>query len=402
MEGITCRRSTVETQDDCRLCRLCLLDTLVTLVEHSLDTSVARSGNQVVAHTERSVAHENSRDITAALVERRLYDATRSLAVWISLQFEHVGLKEHLLEKFVNANALLGTDFLTLVLSAPLLYKEVHIGEVFPDLISIGTRLVNLVDGKYHRHVGSLCVGDCLTCGRHHAVVGSDDDDGDIGDLGTTGTHGGECLMTWSVEECDMSAVLQRHVVCTDMLGDTTCLTGDDVGIADMVEERSLTMVYVSHHGNDRSTWQQIVLIVRLLIDSLRNLGTNVFCLEAELLSNEVDGLCIETLVDRHHDADAHTGTDDLVYRDVHHVGKFADGNELRKLQYLALCLLLGALLLEMFLGGVALLLAVFGSLLVLSLAGEARKRLLYLTCYILLTHFCRLLSAALAVLLLV
>ena len=55
-----------------------------------------------------------------------------------------------------------------------------------------------------------------------------------------------------------------------------------------------------------------------------------------------------------------------------------------------------------MFLGGVALLLAVFGSLLVLSLAGEACERLLYLTCYILLAYFSRLLSAALAVLLLV
>ena len=55
-----------------------------------------------------------------------------------------------------------------------------------------------------------------------------------------------------------------------------------------------------------------------------------------------------------------------------------------------------------MLLYGIALLLTVFGSLFVLALAGEACERLLYLACYVLLTHFCRLLSAALAVLLLV
>ena len=80
-------------------------------------------------------------------------------------------------------------------------------------------------------------MGDSLLGGGHYRVVGSDDDDGDISNLSTAGTHGGECLVTRGIEECDASSVAQLHVVCTDVLGDTTCLTGNHVGLAHIVEQ---------------------------------------------------------------------------------------------------------------------------------------------------------------------
>ena len=80
-------------------------------------------------------------------------------------------------------------------------------------------------------------MGDGLTRGGHHGVVGSNDDDGYIGDLCTTGTHGGERLVARSVEEGDLSAVLQFYVVGTDVLGDAACLTSNHVGVADEVEQ---------------------------------------------------------------------------------------------------------------------------------------------------------------------
>ena len=68
-------------------------------------------------------------------------------------------------------------------------------------------------------------MSDSLFGGRHHRVIGCDDDDGDIGSLGTTGTHGGKRLVTWSIKEGNLAATVQRNTVCTDMLGNTTCLT---------------------------------------------------------------------------------------------------------------------------------------------------------------------------------
>ena len=124
-----------------------------------------------------------------------------------------------------------------MVLTAPLFHKQVHVGQVLADLIGIGTRLIYLVDGKHHRHIGSLRMGDSLLGGRHHRVVGSDDDDGDIRHLSTTGTHGREGLVTWGVEERNLTTILQFHVIGTDMLRDTTSLTGNHVRVTDEVEQ---------------------------------------------------------------------------------------------------------------------------------------------------------------------
>ena len=80
-------------------------------------------------------------------------------------------------------------------------------------------------------------MGDSLLGGRHHRVVGSDDDDGDIRHLSTTGTHSGEGLMTRGVEERNLTTILQFHVIGTDMLRDTTSLTSNHVRVTDEVEQ---------------------------------------------------------------------------------------------------------------------------------------------------------------------
>ena len=64
--------------------------------------------------------------------------------------------------------------------------------------------------------------------------------------------------VTRSIQECYMTAVLERYVVCTDVLGDTASLTGDYVSLTDIVQQRSLTVVDMTHHRNNRRTWNQI------------------------------------------------------------------------------------------------------------------------------------------------
>ena len=189
-------------------------------------------------------------------------------------------------------------------------------------------------------------MSDSLLGSRHHRVIGCDNDDGDIGSLGTTGTHGGKRLVTWSIQEGNLAATVQRNTVCTDMLGNTTCLTGNHIGIANIVEQRGLTVVYVTHDGYDWSTWNQVVLIILFLAHGLLNLGTHVFGLETELLSYHVDGLCIQALVDRNHDTYAHQRRDNLSNADIHHRSQLANGNELSKFQGLAFLLLLASLIL--------------------------------------------------------
>ena len=99
---------------------------------------------------------------------------------------------------------------------------------------------------------------------RHHAVVGRDHEDRDVRGLRAAGTHGGERLVTRGVDEGDAAVVavdLGVHLVGTDVLGDATGLLGDDVGLAQRVEELGLSVVDVTHDGHDRRTGLEVLLL---------------------------------------------------------------------------------------------------------------------------------------------
>ena len=145
-----------------------------------------------------------------------------------------------------------------------------------------------------------MCVVDSLDCLRHHVVISSDDDDGDVGDLGTTGTHSGERLVTRGIKERDLLACAGLHLVCTDVLGDTASLASHHVGASDEVQQFGLTVVDVTHDGDDRSSRYKVFRIVRLV--GFRNGFLHVHALELDLetefLCHHLQDLSIQTLVD--------------------------------------------------------------------------------------------------------
>ena len=49
-----------------------------------------------------------------------------------------------------------------------------------------------------------------------------------------------------------MALPFHVHLVGADVLGDATGLAGDDVGLADLVEQQGLAVVDVAHDGDDR------------------------------------------------------------------------------------------------------------------------------------------------------
>ena len=177
---------------------------------------------------------------------------------------------------------------------------------------------------------------DSLLRLRHHIIVSRNNDDGDIRHFRTTGTHSRKCLMTWSIQESNLTSVLHCHVVGTDMLCDTTRLTGDNIRLTDIVEQWSLTMVYVSHHSYNRRTRFQIFLRIFFFDDSLCHFRTYIFRLKAELFCHQINRFRIQTLVDRNHYTDTHTSSDNLINRYIHHTRQLIGCYELRQLQHFA------------------------------------------------------------------
>ena len=145
---------------------------------------------------------------------------------------------------------------------------------------------------------------------RHDAVVGGDHEDREVGHLRTTGTHGGERLVTRGVDEGDgalVALVLGPHLVGTDVLGDAAGLARDDVRLADRVEQLGLSVVDVTHDGDDRGTDLEVgvVLVLELLLEveteALEELLVFVFRADdldvvAELLAEDLEGRLVERL----------------------------------------------------------------------------------------------------------
>ena len=336
---------------------------LSALVEHGLDPAVIAAAEDDVSHVESSVLYQDSGQIAASFVEGGLDDRTFGHAVRVGLELKQVGFQQDFLEELVHVGALLGRYLLTLILAAPVLHQDVHVGKLLADAVGIGSRLVYLVDGKYHGNAGRLGMVDGLYGLGHDGVVGGHDDDDQVGNLRSSGTHGGEGLVARSVEEGDAPAVGQLYIVGSDVLGDASGLSGYDVGLADVVQQGCFTVVHMTHDGDDGRTLYQICRIVHFLLNLAFLIGGDELYLVSEFLGHQHEGIGIETLVDGDHQAQVHAGLDDFGHRDVHHDCQIVDCHKFGHLEYSALKLLLLAGLLHLLGDHLAFLSLVLGTL---------------------------------------
>ncbi|GFI67676.1 hypothetical protein IMSAG192_01209 [Muribaculaceae bacterium] len=110
----------------------------------------------------------------------------------------------------------------------------------------------------------------------------------------------------------------------------------DYVGVADIVEERCLTVVDVAHYGYNRWTVDEVFLVVFFLMDCLDYLGRYIFGLETELFGYNIDSLGVKALVDGYHHTEIHTSGYDFVDGYIHHYGQVVGGNEFGEFQHSA------------------------------------------------------------------
>ena len=233
---ITGLRSTVQTEDQYRLGRTSLLHPLITLVEHRLDTSLMSSRQNDISHLQRTVLHQYGRYIATSLVQRRLDDRTNRTFFRIRFQIQQVGLQQYLLQQLLDTNTFLSGDLLTLVLTTPVFHQVIHIRQLLLDLLRVSMWLIDFINSENNRNTGSRSVINRLNRLRHHVIISGHDNNRDIRHLRATGTHSGKRLVTRSIQERDTAAILQLHVVGSDMLRDTTGLTGDYVRATDIIQ----------------------------------------------------------------------------------------------------------------------------------------------------------------------
>ena len=134
-------------------------------------------------------------------------------------------------------------------------------------------------------------------------------------------------------------------MIRTDVLRDAARFARDDVRLSDVVEQRRLSVVDVTHDRDDRRTRDEILGQIGLRRRA-RFVGLiRVFAngLEAEFAGDELDLIEVESLVDRDHQAQFLEGErDDLRRRRLEDLRKLADRDELVDANGLSLALGLG------------------------------------------------------------
>ena len=226
---------------------------LAVLVEHGAHAAELVARDDRIAELQRALLDQHRGHGAAALLDGRFDDEAGGEAVGRRRELEHFGLQQDGVEQLVDALAGLGRHLHEHVAAAPFFGDDFVLGELGAHAIRIRVALVDLVDRHDDGHASRLGVLNGFDGLRHDAVVGRDHQHHHVGGLGAARTHGGERRVAGRVEEGD-HALRRFDVIRADVLRDAARLTGRDLGAADVVEQRSLAVVDVTHDGDHGRT----------------------------------------------------------------------------------------------------------------------------------------------------
>ena len=121
-----------------------------------------------------------------------------------------------------------------------------------------------------------------------------------------------------------------RHLIGADMLGDAAGFAGDDIGLADGVEQRGLAVVDVAHDGDDRRTRLELGVGVGRVEQAFLDVGFgDALDRVAHFLGDELRGVGVDHVGDLVHLALPHQQADHVDGALRHAVGEFLDGDRL-------------------------------------------------------------------------
>ena len=154
---------------------------LAVLVEHRADPSPRAAGDDRVAHAQRAASTSTVTTGPRPWSRLRLEHEARARRLRVARELLDVGDEQDRVEQLVDAEAPAAGDLDDDRVAAPLLGHELLLDELLAHAVGSASSRSILVIATIDRHLGRACVADRLDRLGHHAVVGSDDEDGDVG-----------------------------------------------------------------------------------------------------------------------------------------------------------------------------------------------------------------------------
>ena len=149
---------------------------------------------------------------------------------------------------------------------------------------------------------------------RHDGIVGRYDDNGHVSDFGATCPHGCKGLVSGGIKKCYQAAVFQQYTVGPDMLRYTSRLSGNHIGIANMVQQGCFSVVNVSHNGHHGRPGFFFHFSVQIFVPFQNVRAVLIFKAEwyFELIADHFQRIAVQTLVYRDQLAHGEKLADDL------------------------------------------------------------------------------------------
>ncbi len=261
LEGVAGRRRRAEAHDAGRHTGRRRVHRIAAIVEHGAYAASDAAGDNRVAHVHRARLHEQRGDRAAAWIVFALDHGPNRAAVGGAHGRVDVGHQQDVLQQIIDAALHLGRNRHTDHIAAPFFDEQASVSQFLFDAIRVGVRLVHLVHRDHDRHLGRLGVADRFLGLGHHAVIGRDDQDHDVRHLRAARAHRGKCLVAGRVQEGD-SATVQLNLVRANALGDAAGFAFHDVGLANRIQERGLTMIHMPQHGHHGWSFDELFIIL--------------------------------------------------------------------------------------------------------------------------------------------
>ena len=129
--------------------------------------------------------------------------------------------------------------------------------------------------------------------------------------------------------------MLRLDVVSADVLRDAASFARHYARVADVVEERGLAVVDVTHHGHHGGPWSTIALDLEGLFEHLLHLVfRDQLDRVAKFFDHQHGRVLVKCLVDRRHHAHPHQRLDDFAGLDAHALREFADRDHIADLHF--------------------------------------------------------------------
>ena len=190
---------------------------------------------------------------------------------------------------------------------------------------------VNFVNSHNNRHFGCLSMTNSLNSLRHDSVISGNNQNHNIRNLRTTRTHFRECLVTRRINKCNLISGLNRNLISTDMLRNTTGFMRCNVCLTQSIQQRSFTMVNVSHNRNHRSSGLHIFRLILATFQPLLNIAVcHTLNSVAHFFNHDLRRISVYWLVNGSHNAQRHQFLNNIGTLFCHTVSQFLNCNNFR------------------------------------------------------------------------